>query len=127
MAQFRSLRSEHQIATKTAALEAEAYGAVFAPTEIERGFAKEQEALENWSSKAEMDAGAIAARKRWKAIVERTGAVGSQWTKGQDYVRLWKEGVRPTYAPSLTEPTPTGPTAEEVAETADFMGVKVAR
>ena len=124
VAQFRSLRSEHQIATKTAALEAEAYGAIFAPTEIERGFAKEQDALENWSSKAELDAGAIAARKRWKAIVERTGAVGSGWTKGQDYVRLWKEGVRPTYAPGLTEPTETGPTAEQVAETADFMGVR---
>lgn len=123
VAQFRSLRSEHHIATKTAALEAEAYGAVYAPTEIERGFAKEQEALENWHSKAELDAGAIAARKRWKAIVERHGAVGSEWTKGQDYVRLWKEGVRPTYAPSLTEPTTAAPTDEEFAEKPDYMGV----
>lgn len=123
VAQFRSLRSEHHIATTTAALEAEAYGAVYAPSEIERGFAKEQEALENWESKAELDAGAIVARKRWKAIVDRQGGVGSEWSKGEEYVRLWKEGVRPTYAPSLTEPIETLPTSQETAAQVDFMGV----
>jgi small subunit ribosomal protein S23 len=112
VAQFRSLRAEHQVATTTAALEAEAYGATFPMTEIERNFLKEQKELDSWQRKAELDAGAIIARKRWKAIIEREGRVGSGWSRGQDYVRLWKEGVRPSYAPSLTEPTETGPTAK---------------
>jgi len=121
VAQFRSLRGEHHIATTTAVMEAEAYGAVFAPTAIEQGFAKEQMHIEAWQSKDELDAGAIAARKRWRAIIERQGRVGSGWSKGQDYVRLWKEGVRPTYAPGLTEPTVEEPTPQEVAQRADYM------
>jgi small subunit ribosomal protein S23 len=124
VAQFRSLRAEHHVATTTAAMEAEAYGAKFPFTEIERNFLKEQKELEGWQRKDELDAGAIAARKRWKAIIEREGRVGSEWSKGQEYVRLWKEGVRPSYAPSLTEPTNAEPTAEQIAETADFMGVQ---
>ena len=51
VAQFRSLRGEHHIATTTAVMEAEAYGAVFAPTAIEQGFAKEQMHIEAWQSK----------------------------------------------------------------------------
>jgi small subunit ribosomal protein S23 len=116
--QFRALRAEHQVATTTAALEAEAYGATFPLTEIERNFLKEQKELDGWQRKAELDAGAIVARKRWKAIIEREGRVGSEWSRGQDYVRLWKEGVRPSYAPSLTEPTEIEPTAKEIP---DFM------
>lgn len=125
IAQFRSLRAEHHIATTTAVMEAEAYGAAFGPTHIEQGFAKEQKELEAWHKKGELDAGAIAARKRWRAIIERHGRVGSEWSKGQEYVRLWKEGVRPTYAPSLTEPVvATGPTPEEVAASADPMMIR---
>jgi len=105
IAQFRSLRSEHHIATTFAALEAEAYGSVFGPTEIEQGFEKERRGIETWERKEELDEGAIAARKRWRAIVDRQS--GGDWTKGQEYVRLWKEGVRPTYAPALTEPITT--------------------
>jgi len=121
VAQFRALRGEHHIATTTAALEAEAYGAIFAPTAIEQGFAKEQKQIEAWHSKDELDAGAIAARKRWRAIIERQGTVGSGWSKGQEYVRLWKDGVRPTYAPSLTEVTMEEATPQEIAESADYM------
>lgn len=107
--------------TTTAVQEAEAYGAVFAPTAIKQSFMKEHEQLQAWQSKDEMDAGAIAARKRWKAIVERRGTVGSGWTKGQEYVRLWKDGVRPTYAPSLTEATVEELSPQYIAESADFM------
>jgi len=91
VAQFRSLRAEHQVATTTAALEAEAYGATFPLTEIERNFLKEQKELDGWQRKAELDAGAIVARKRWKAIIEREGRVGSEWSRGQDYVRLGRK------------------------------------
>jgi len=121
IAQFRSLRSEHHIATTTAALEAEAYGSVFGPTEIEQGFEKEKKGLETWERREELDEGAMAARKRWRAIVERQGGVG-EWTKGQQYVRLWKEGIRPTYAPALTEPVsidPSGITPQVITASND--------
>ena len=124
IAQYRALRAEHHVATVTAALEAEAYGAKFPMTNIEQNFWKEQRELEGWEKKEELDAGAIAARKRWKAIVDRKGGVGSEWSKGQDYVRLWKEGLRPTYMPSLTEPTPTESTADEVADSVDWMQIE---
>ena len=124
VAQFRSLRAEHHIATQTAVMEAEAYGAKFPPTNIQKNFAKEQKTIDAWTRKSEMDAGAIAARKKWRAIIEKQGRVGSGWTKGQQYVRLWHEGVRPTYAPSLTEPSGSDPSAAEVAQNADFMNLQ---
>lgn len=103
-------------------MEAEAYGAIFGPTSIEQGHAREQKELEKWHRKDELDAGAIAARKKWRAIIERQGRVGSEWTKGQEYVRLWKEGIRPTYAPGITDaPVQSGPTPEQIAESADPM------
>jgi len=120
IAQFRSLRAEQHVMAVTAVMEAEAYGAIFPPTHIEQNFMKEQDELEGWQKKDELDAGAIAARKRWKAIIDRHGAVGSEWSKGQEYVKLWKEGVRPTYVPSLTE---TGPSPMEIADSSDFLGV----
>jgi len=40
LAQFRSLRSEQEVANTIATLEAEYYGAEFGPTETERGFNK---------------------------------------------------------------------------------------
>jgi small subunit ribosomal protein S23 len=126
VAQFRSLRSEHQIATTFAALEAEAHGSAFGPSEISRGFVQETKSIPSWERRAELDEGAMAARKRWKAIVERKHSLG-EWSKGQEYVRLWKEGVRPTYAPPLTEPmvTPAGLREKEVVESeADFMDIR---
>jgi small subunit ribosomal protein S23 len=51
-----------------------------------------------------MDEKAIASRKRWRAIIDKEGV--REWTRGQEYVRLWKEGIRPAYAPTLTDPVP---------------------
>ena len=102
-AQFRALRSEHEIASTFAALEAEAYGAQFAPTETEKGFTRESNALKTWSVDERYDQSAIAARKRWKAVVERDHPA-TEWTGGEKYVKLWKEGVRPDYSPALTQP-----------------------
>jgi small subunit ribosomal protein S23 len=121
IAQFRSLRSEHHIATSFAALEAEAHGAVFGPGEIERGFEIEKRNLATWERREDLDEGAIAARKRWKAIADRTSGQG-EWSRGQEYVRLWKEGVRPTYLPALTESVITSQGLElKEKENADFM------
>jgi small subunit ribosomal protein S23 len=103
ISQFRALRSEHHIATTFATREAEIFGAVFDSTEIENAFEKEKKALQAWKQKEELDEGAIAAKKRWKAIIERNNGE-SEWTKGEEYVRLWKENIKPEYAPELTQP-----------------------
>lgn len=104
VAQFRALRSEHHIATTVAVKEAEALGSIFGPSEIEQANEMEKKSIATWERRAELDEGAIAARKRWKAIVDRQPGA-NQWTKGMEYVRLWKEGVRPNYMPSLTQST----------------------
>ncbi|KAG6899775.1 hypothetical protein C0993_006961 [Termitomyces sp. T159_Od127] len=103
VAQFRALRAEHAIATKFATMEAEYLGAIFSKGEIEHAFEKEKRNLATFERQEEFDEGAIAARKRWKAVVEKTEGV-KDWSKGHEYVRLWKEGIRPSYAPLLTKP-----------------------
>ena len=121
VAQFRSLRSEQEVANMIATLEAEHYGAEFRPTETERGFNKELEALKSWQVDERYDQNAIAARKRWKAVVERSQPA-VPWTAGQEYVRLWREGIRPNYSAALTGPvsiTPVGLSSDDP----DFMQV----
>lgn len=126
VAQFRSLRSEHHIATTFAAQEASQLGATFAPTQTEHAFEKEKKSLETWERKAEMDSGALIARKRWKAIVDRKNGV-NEWTSGQEYTRLWRDGVRPNYL-AATQPLqqiaaedPSSP--EAVAKSVDFLAI----
>lgn len=101
--QFRALRSEHEFATMFATLEAEYYGAQFAPTETEVGFARELDAVKTWKVDERYDQSAITARKRWKVVVDRDHPVAG-WTGGQQYAKLWKEGVRPDYSPASTQP-----------------------
>ncbi|KDQ63364.1 hypothetical protein JAAARDRAFT_147601 [Jaapia argillacea MUCL 33604] len=122
VSQFRALRSEQHIATQVAALEGEVHGTVFGPTQTESGFDKETEALGTWKKREENDLGAIAARKRWRAIIQREGGPGD-WTKGEQYTRLWKEGVRPNYSSVVTAPeiTPEGLSVQETLS--DFMDI----
>jgi small subunit ribosomal protein S23 len=101
-------------------MEAEHLGAVFGRGEIAHSFEKEKRGLASFERREELDEGAMAARKRWKAIVEKQHG-SRQWTAGQEYVRLWKEGVRPNYAPMLTQPVTADRTPEEIAQSADFM------
>ncbi|KAF9053351.1 mitochondrial ribosomal protein S25-domain-containing protein [Panaeolus papilionaceus] len=103
VAQFRALRSEHHIATTFAVLEAQELGSKFGASEIEQAYTLNKKNIETWERQEELDEGAMAARKRWKAIVENHHGA-DQWTKGREYVRLWQEGVRPDYMPALTEP-----------------------
>ncbi|KAJ8488319.1 hypothetical protein ONZ45_g1399 [Pleurotus djamor] len=120
IAQFRALRSEQHVAANFAALEAEQLGAVFGPSETELGFVKEKRSLSSWERREELDEGAMAARKKWKSIFERQST--GTWSRGEEYVRLWKEGVRPTYAPALAEPEkPAALTAEDIAASADYL------
>ncbi|KAJ3015292.1 hypothetical protein NUW54_g1081 [Trametes sanguinea] len=102
----------------------------FGPSQIDITFQKENKAFETFQESATHDHTAETERKRWKAVVEREGR-SEQWTKGQEYTRLWKEGVRPVYAPIFSEPeiTPAGlQQAEDVAAAqlssqADFLGM----
>lgn len=98
--QCRALRSEHHISSAVAVQEAEHYGVVFKPGAIERGFEREREHLKSWAVEKYADAESLEARKRWRMRMERTGNISS-WTKGEEYVRLWKEGVRPDYSPAF--------------------------
>ncbi|KAI0803309.1 mitochondrial ribosomal protein S25-domain-containing protein [Irpex lacteus] len=100
VAQFRALRSEHEVASRVALLEADYYGLQFGPSLTQRTFDEEQKVLQSWSKDKQADAMANTARKRWRMIPERVGEPGS-WTRGEEYTRLWQEGVRPSYAPTV--------------------------
>ncbi|KAI0314770.1 mitochondrial ribosomal protein S25-domain-containing protein [Amylostereum chailletii] len=120
VAQFRALRSEQHIANLVAAQEAEAYGAVFGPSAIESGFAMESKVLtENQMKSEQIDQRELVARKRWRLIAQRSGPQG-EWSKGQEYVRLWKEGVRPDYT-HITQPLSTEITLEQRLQAVDDM------
>ncbi|KAI0673377.1 mitochondrial ribosomal protein S25-domain-containing protein [Trametes maxima] len=129
VAQYRSLRSEIAIARQVALAEAEKLGVEFGPSQTEITFEKENKAFDTFREAAENNHTAETERKRWKAIVEREGRP-DHWTKGQEYTRLWKEGVRPVYAPVLSEPqiSPEGLTQEQTAQRlsaqADFMDIR---
>jgi len=98
VAEYRSLRAGHDFANTFARLEAEAYGTVF-PSEIDRTFEKEDAVYRSADRKVELDRGALLARKRWKAILDVDSGMG-EFDRGQQYSRLWKQGVRPTYIPA---------------------------
>lgn len=102
VAQFRALRSEHHIATTFAVMEAKALGSTFGLSHIEQSHEVFKKSVSTWERQAELDEGALAARKRWKAIVDKNHGA-NQWTKGEEYVRLWHENVRPNFMPALTE------------------------
>ncbi len=133
VAQFRSLRSELQTARAVALTEAEHLGMEFGPSQVEITFAKEEKAFNTFRESAAESQAAETERKRWKAVVEREGPP-EQWTRGQEYTRLWKEGVRPVYAPVFVEPEikPEGlaspeQEAQRVATSADYMNLIQAR
>ena len=129
VAQFRSLRSELSVARTIALAEAEHHGMVFGPSQTDITFAKEEKALKTFWDTTTEDNNADVERKRWKAVAQREGPP-DQWTKGQEYTRLWKAGVRPVYAPIFVEPeiTPEGlgdstTTPQEVASSGDYMQI----
>ncbi|KAI0756764.1 mitochondrial ribosomal protein S25-domain-containing protein [Daedaleopsis nitida] len=134
VAQFRSLRSEIQIARTIALTEAEHNGMEFGPSQAEITFTKEEKAYDTFRRADAQSLSEETERKRWKAVVEREGPP-EKWTRGQEYTRLWKEGVRPVYAPVFVQPeiTPEGlsaPAPEQIPQTpqqfsanADFMGI----
>ena len=85
-----------------------------------------------------LDDSARLARRRWRMIAlggtsgggssdsSSTGAGAAAadgdahrnaWSRGEEYIRLWKGGMRPDYSPALTEPiSPIDPV--------DFMGTR---
>jgi len=101
--QFRALRSEFLISSAVAAREAEAYGAVFASTELDRGFRKEGEALETFTPEAQ-GAAAYSGKLPWSSVWKMPGAPQADegWTRGQAYTERLQQGIRPNYSPDFT-------------------------
>ena len=137
IAQFRTLRAVQHVATRFAAQAASVYGARFGPSATARGFEVENKVLDANELRTErLDDSARLARSRWRMVTlgnraEQEGSSGvgvgvvnvgsaadrKAWSRGEEYVRLWKEGVRPDYSPALTESiAPVDP--------ADFMGTR---
>lgn len=110
-----------------ALMEAHHYGIEFGPSQVDINFQKEEKALDTFAQHHERRMGESMARKRWRAIVERASPPAS-WTKGQEYTRLWQQGVRPNYAPlqSLPQVAPSRPmlTLEERTQQAKERKVK---
>ena len=137
IAQFRTLRAIQHVATLFAALEAVAYGAKFGPSATERGYEAENRVLEANELRTErLDDSARLARSRWRMVPLGSGAGDAAtsdggedahnrnaWSRGEEYVRLWKEGVRPDYSPALTEPI-SPPSKFDMAASADYMGTR---
>ena len=132
IAQFRSLRAVQHVATRFAAQAASAYGARFGPSATARGFEAENRVLDANELRTErLDDSARLARSRWRMIAlgshgEESSGVGvgaidstnrKAWSRGEEYVRLWKEGVRPDYSPALTEPIAS-------VDSANFMATR---
>jgi small subunit ribosomal protein S23 len=138
IAQFRILRAVQHVATRFAAQAASAYGARFGPSATARGFEVENKVLDANELRTErLDDGARLARNRWRMIGLGGGGSSSRgeggssgvgfgngdsadrkaWSRGEEYVRLWKEGVRPDYSPALTE-------SIAPIDAADFMGTR---
>ncbi|KAI0040812.1 hypothetical protein FA95DRAFT_1502287 [Auriscalpium vulgare] len=125
IAQFRSLRSEHHVATRFAAQEAAAYGATFAPGAVQAGYAAEEAVIAARAAKEDsISEGELVARKRWRAVVGR-GQASDEWTRGEAYVRMWRDGARPDYS-ALTEPVleVKQNNRHEVASSKDYMDVR---
>jgi len=146
VAQFRALRATQHVATRFAAQAATAHGARFGPSETTRGFEAEGRVLEASELRRErLDDSARLARSRWRMVALGNGAGGGvggisgsglgavavaggggedadrdAWSRGEEYVRLWREGVRPDYSPALTEPISNSSPIDSV----DFMGTR---
>lgn len=108
MAQFRALRSEQMFTKRFALMEAQHYGVEFGPSQVDINFRKEEKALDTFAQHHEQRLEENMARKRWRAIVDRA-APPLSWTKGQEYTRLWQQGVRPNYSPLQSLPLVASP------------------
>lgn len=128
VAQFRTLRAVQHVATRFAAQQAAvAHGARFGPSATTRGFEAEDAVLEAAERRSErLDDSTRLARRRWRMVPLGTGGSsgGGEWSRGEEYVRLWREGVRPDYSPALTEPIDPTQSKLDVAVSADFIGTR---
>ena len=112
VAEFRALRAEYDIANAFARMEAESYGTVF-PSEIDRTFEKEDKVYKSAERKKALDESALRARKRWRAILNIDSGMGNIWSRGQEYVRLQKDGVRPSHLVDDQVKSPSSPASED--------------
>lgn len=125
--QYRALRSEREVAKLVAIDEAEYYGTTFEPNHIDRSFEKEQEYLASWEGAKSAEAESMEGRKKWRMRVERPihdPDLQPGWSRGEEYIRLWKKGVRPDYSPAVSAPLDQGSEVlVEYPENPDYMHV----
>lgn len=122
--QFRALRFRHHVATSVAVEEAEVYGAEFDLLEIEKQYQKEEENLSSWDSQDQLDENTLRARKRWRSIIESPKG-DNDWTKGQEYVRLWKERIRSSTVLGSTSQFPQADSILQDSEAASALELQL--
>ena len=113
VAEFRTLRAEYDIANAFACMEAESYGIVF-PSEVDRTFEKEDKVYKSVERKKALDESALRARKRWRAILDLDSGMGNAWSRGQEYVKRQKDGVRPSHLVDNPIKPPSSPPEEQL-------------
>lgn len=111
--EFRALRAEYDIANAFARMEAESYGTVF-PSEIDRTFEKEDKVYKSVERKKTLDESALRARKRWRAILNIDSGMGNTWSRGQEYIKRQKDGVRPSHLVDDQIKPPSGHSEEQL-------------
>ena len=113
VAEFRTLRAEHDIANTFARMEAESYGTVFSSA-VDRTFEKEDKVYKSVERKKALDESALRARKRWRAILNLDSGMGNTWSRGQEYVKRQKDGVRPSHLLDDSTKPPSSPSEEQL-------------
>ncbi|CDU24418.1 related to RSM25-mitochondrial ribosomal protein, small subunit [Sporisorium scitamineum] len=119
LSSYHGLKAEHEHATRYAILEAKYYGADLGKTETQRGFEKEDKALESWAAWA---AGGMAggdaatgadAQQQAKAV--RVKCTDQTFTSGEAYLeaaKAFREGkISPEHLGSVAQPALSQPTA----------------
>ncbi|KDQ17765.1 hypothetical protein BOTBODRAFT_53289 [Botryobasidium botryosum FD-172 SS1] len=116
--QFRALRAEFAISSAVARQEAQAYGAQFAPNELERGFMNEEKALDTFVGDAGKGLESMGGKLPWTVVWEGPDRESKEWTRGAAYTRRMEAGERPDYSKEEEVAPPV-----EVVDTSDpFLG-----
>ncbi|KAG8986812.1 mitochondrial ribosomal small subunit component [Tulasnella sp. JGI-2019a] len=102
--EFRSLRAEHDFSNAFAAQEAEAYGAEFGPTELEKGHELERKSLESFLPQSQFSEQYTGSKLPWTPVWKLPGNPRPEetWSRGIEYQERAEKGVRPDYHPDFT-------------------------
>lgn len=135
LSSYHGLKAEHEHATRYAVLEAKYYGADLGKTETQRGFEKEDKALESWAAWAAggMAGGDVGAADAQQTKASRVKRTDQTFTAGEAYLeaaKSFKEGkisserLGSGAEVKSSEPLPSSSNSDAVADAADdFLGL----